>query len=136
MRLVPRSRACSSALSRAIQRWSTKTASSWSANSIRGAAAAAAGKRRPRAGQVGRANFRIIYDVCRQFGAVGSRGCSPSFAKSLSADDPLSGLEVGERPEPEAPEGWATVEVRAASLNHHDLWSLRGRRAARGARCR
>ena len=48
------------------------------------------------------------------------------FAKSLSADDPLSGLEVGERPEPEAPEGWATVEVRAASLNHHDLWSLKG----------
>ena len=24
------------------------------------------------------------------------------------------------------PEGWATVEVMAASLNHHDLWSLRG----------
>lgn len=48
------------------------------------------------------------------------------FAKSLSADDPLSGLEVGERPEQTAPEGWATVDVRAASLNHHDLWSLRG----------
>jgi NADPH:quinone reductase-like Zn-dependent oxidoreductase len=48
------------------------------------------------------------------------------FAKSLSPDDPLSGLEVGERPEPSAPDGWATVEVRAASLNHHDLWSLRG----------
>jgi NADPH:quinone reductase-like Zn-dependent oxidoreductase len=48
------------------------------------------------------------------------------FAKSLSSDDPLSGLEVGERPAPEAPDGWATVEVRAASLNHHDLWSLRG----------
>ena len=42
------------------------------------------------------------------------------------ADDPLSGLELGERPEPEVPEGWTTVEVRAASLNHHDLWSLRG----------
>jgi NADPH:quinone reductase-like Zn-dependent oxidoreductase len=24
------------------------------------------------------------------------------------------------------PDGWTTVEVRAASLNHHDLWSLRG----------
>jgi len=48
------------------------------------------------------------------------------FAKFLSADDPLSGLEVGERPEPEAPAGWVTVEVRAASLNHHDLWSLKG----------
>ncbi len=31
-----------------------------------------------------------------------------------------------ERPDPEPPGGWTTVEVRAASLNHHDLWSLRG----------
>ncbi len=45
---------------------------------------------------------------------------------SQSADDPLSGLTVGERPEPEVPAGWAKVQVRAASLNHHDLWSLRG----------
>ena len=45
---------------------------------------------------------------------------------SQSADDPLSGLTVGDRPEPEVPEGWARVTVRAASLNHHDLWSLRG----------
>jgi NADPH:quinone reductase-like Zn-dependent oxidoreductase len=29
-------------------------------------------------------------------------------------------------PEPAPPDGWVTVEVRAASLNHHDLWSLRG----------
>jgi len=33
---------------------------------------------------------------------------------------------VGERPDPEVPDGWTTVEVRSASLNHHDLWSLRG----------
>jgi len=45
---------------------------------------------------------------------------------SQSADDPLSGLTVGERPDPTPPEGWVTVTVRAASLNHHDLWSLRG----------
>ncbi len=43
-----------------------------------------------------------------------------------SADDPLSGLTVGDRPEPEVPDGWVRVHVRAASLNHHDLWSLRG----------
>ena len=43
-----------------------------------------------------------------------------------SADDPLSGLTVGQRPEPEVPDGWARVHVRAASLNHHDLWSLKG----------
>lgn len=48
------------------------------------------------------------------------------YASSFSSDDPLSGLEVGERPEPEVPDGWTTVQVRAASLNHHDLWSLRG----------
>jgi NADPH:quinone reductase-like Zn-dependent oxidoreductase len=40
--------------------------------------------------------------------------------------DPLSGLEVGERPEPSPPDGWTTVRIRAASLNHHDLWSLQG----------
>ena len=49
-----------------------------------------------------------------------------AYAASINPDDPLAGLVVGERPEPEPPEGWATVEVRAAALNHHDLWSLRG----------
>lgn len=48
------------------------------------------------------------------------------YAESFSSDDPLSGLVVGERPDPTPPEGWTTVTVRAASLNHHDLWSLRG----------
>lgn len=48
------------------------------------------------------------------------------YAESFSFDDPMSGLVVGERPAPEAPDGWATVTVKAASLNHHDLWSLRG----------
>ena len=48
------------------------------------------------------------------------------YAESLHTDDPLAGLATGERPEPEVPDGWTTVEVRAAALNHHDLWSLRG----------
>ena len=48
------------------------------------------------------------------------------YADSFSADDPLSALRVGERPDPVAPDGWTTVTVRAASLNHHDVWSLRG----------
>src|SRR5687768_14015772 len=48
------------------------------------------------------------------------------YAESFATDDPLSGLVVGERPAPEAPDGWTTVTVKAASLNHHDLWSLRG----------
>lgn len=48
------------------------------------------------------------------------------YAEKFSTDDPLSGLVLGERPEPEVPAGWAKVSVKAASLNHHDLWSLRG----------
>src|SRR3954462_11809817 len=49
-----------------------------------------------------------------------------AFVSAPAPKDPLSVLELGERPEPEVPEGWTTVSVRAASLNHHDLWSLRG----------
>lgn len=41
-------------------------------------------------------------------------------------DNPLGGLEAGERPEPNVPDGWTTVDVEATSLNHHDLWALRG----------
>ena len=48
------------------------------------------------------------------------------YAESFSPDDPLSGLTLGERPEPEPQGGWTTVQVKAAALNHHDLWSLRG----------
>jgi NADPH:quinone reductase-like Zn-dependent oxidoreductase len=48
-----------------------------------------------------------------------------AFASGFSSDDPLSVLSVGEQPEP-AHEGWATVDILASSLNHHDLWSLRG----------
>jgi NADPH:quinone reductase-like Zn-dependent oxidoreductase len=48
------------------------------------------------------------------------------YAESFSTDEPLSGLVVGERPDPEVPDGWTTVTVKASSLNHHDLWSLRG----------
>ncbi|CAN5208252.1 zinc-binding dehydrogenase [soil metagenome] len=49
-----------------------------------------------------------------------------AFVTAPAPDDPLSALEIGDRPEPEVPEGWTTVTVRAASLNHHDVFSLRG----------
>jgi NADPH:quinone reductase-like Zn-dependent oxidoreductase len=45
---------------------------------------------------------------------------------SQSSEEPLKGLDVSERPDPEVPDGWVRVTVKAASLNHHDLWSLRG----------
>jgi NADPH:quinone reductase-like Zn-dependent oxidoreductase len=52
------------------------------------------------------------------------------YAESFSSDEPLNGLVLGERPDPREesglPDGWTTVTVKAASLNHHDLWSLRG----------
>jgi len=49
------------------------------------------------------------------------------FASTVDADDPLAALCVGELPEPDLPApDWTVVEVRASSLNHHDLWSLRG----------
>ena len=47
-------------------------------------------------------------------------------ATSFSSSDPLSGLTLGEVPDTVVPEGWVRVHVRAASLNHHDLWSLKG----------
>ena len=49
-----------------------------------------------------------------------------AYAARIDADDPLSGLEVGERPSPAEQPGWTTVNVKAAGLNHHDVWSLRG----------
>src|SRR5215218_6835063 len=48
------------------------------------------------------------------------------YADRFSKEDPLSALQLGERPDPEVPDGWTTVTVKAASLNHHDLFSLRG----------
>ncbi len=49
-----------------------------------------------------------------------------AFVSTPAPKDPLSVLEVGERPEPEVPDGWTTIDVKAVSLNHHDLFSLQG----------
>jgi len=49
-----------------------------------------------------------------------------AFASAAKPDDPLSALTVGELADPEPPAGWVTIDVRASSLNHHELWSLRG----------
>src|SRR5215472_12853366 len=47
-------------------------------------------------------------------------------AARFDPDEPLAALELGDRPEPTLTDGWATVTVKAASLNHHDVWTLRG----------
>ena len=49
-----------------------------------------------------------------------------AYAASQSASDPLSGLVIGERPDPEPRPGWSVVTLKVAGLNHHDVWSLKG----------
>lgn len=48
------------------------------------------------------------------------------YAAEPNQENPLDSLAVGERPTPEPPAGWVRVGVKAASLNMHDLWTLRG----------
>jgi NADPH:quinone reductase-like Zn-dependent oxidoreductase len=48
------------------------------------------------------------------------------YASRPHLDDPLASLVVGERPEPEVPQGWVRVKISHASLNRHDLFTLRG----------
>ena len=47
-------------------------------------------------------------------------------AARSDSEDPVAAAVVGERPDPAPRDGWTVVTVRAAALNHHDLWSLRG----------
>jgi NADPH:quinone reductase-like Zn-dependent oxidoreductase len=47
-------------------------------------------------------------------------------ATAFSSNDPASAVDVVDVAEPTPRDGEVLVTVRAASLNHHDLWSLRG----------
>lgn len=47
-------------------------------------------------------------------------------AAKANPADPVSGLHIGDHPEQPLLDGWTRVRVRAASVNHHDLWTLRG----------
>lgn len=48
------------------------------------------------------------------------------YASDVNYDDPISVLEVGERPDPAPRENWTSIDVAAVTINHHDLWSLQG----------
>src|SRR5215217_9339924 len=49
-----------------------------------------------------------------------------AYAVRADAEAPLNALIVGHIEPPDVPSGWVPVRVKAAALNHHDLWSLRG----------
>ena len=51
------------------------------------------------------------------------------YAKEANLEDPLASLVVGERPDPVVKEGWVRVKVTHASLNRHDVFTLRGHSA-------
>ena len=62
-------------------------------------------------------------------GAGALLGCSAMravYAARVDAEDPLAGLAVGDVDEPGLRPGWAVVAFGAGSLNHHDVWTLRG----------
>jgi NADPH:quinone reductase-like Zn-dependent oxidoreductase len=47
-------------------------------------------------------------------------------AEKFSSDNPVAGLRCGDVGRKELATGWTWVKIRAASVNHHDLWTLRG----------
>jgi NADPH:quinone reductase-like Zn-dependent oxidoreductase len=49
-----------------------------------------------------------------------------AYAVRADADAPLNALAVGDLEPPSPPTDWVRVQVKAAALNHHDVWSLRG----------
>ncbi len=48
------------------------------------------------------------------------------YADGIDKDDPLSVLAIGDVDPAPTPEEWVDVEVKAMSLNHHDVWALKG----------
>jgi NADPH:quinone reductase-like Zn-dependent oxidoreductase len=49
-----------------------------------------------------------------------------AVATVFDANNPVVGLTIGEHVGKAHPDGWVRVNVKAASLNHHDVWTLRG----------
>ncbi|MBT1166560.1 zinc-binding dehydrogenase [Bifidobacterium simiarum] len=48
------------------------------------------------------------------------------YAADVNPENPLAALGVGDQSEPQPREYWSTITVKAATVNHHDLWSLQG----------
>ena len=48
------------------------------------------------------------------------------YAAGVDRDRPLDQLRIGEVEPTPTPDDWVEVQVRAAGLNHHDLWALKG----------
>jgi NADPH:quinone reductase-like Zn-dependent oxidoreductase len=48
------------------------------------------------------------------------------YAIKKDFDNPLDSLRIGRRRLPTVQEGWVRVKVSAASINWHDVWTLRG----------
>jgi NADPH:quinone reductase-like Zn-dependent oxidoreductase len=47
-------------------------------------------------------------------------------AVSGNLENPFEGFSICDHPDPVIPEGWVRVAVKAAAVNHHDVWTLRG----------
>jgi len=48
------------------------------------------------------------------------------YVEKPNPENPMAALVFGQRPEPEIPRGWVRVRVSHASLNRHDIFTLRG----------
>lgn len=48
------------------------------------------------------------------------------YAAGIDKDDPLAVLAIGDIEPKPTPEDWVDVDVKAMSLNHHDVWALKG----------
>src|SRR5919202_1891192 len=49
-----------------------------------------------------------------------------AYVEAFDAEDPVEAVQVGSRARPEPRPGWTVIDVKAASINHHDVWSARG----------
>ena len=49
-----------------------------------------------------------------------------AYVDTPNATDALAALQIGDRPDPEVPEGWVRIRMAAASLNWHDKFTLHG----------